>query len=91
MRSISYIPVSGEKEERGETKKPGAARFGNFINYYEFNPPEERLSRLPQVKKLTLHFIDTLYYSNIVCFKIISRSIAFIDNRAITFLGAPFI
>ncbi len=25
-----------------EDKKPGAARFGNFINYYEFNPPENR-------------------------------------------------
>ena len=32
-----------------ETKNPGGARFGNFINYYEFNPPQERLSHLPQV------------------------------------------
>jgi len=31
-----------------ETKNPGGARFGNFINYYEFNPPQERLSHLPQ-------------------------------------------
>ena len=25
---------------------PGAARLGNFINYYQFNPPSERLSLL---------------------------------------------
>ena len=25
---------------------PGAARLGNFINYYQFNPPSERLSHL---------------------------------------------
>lgn len=24
--------------------EPGAAQFGNFINYYEFNPPKNRLS-----------------------------------------------
>ena len=23
--------------------EPGAAHFGNFINYYEFNPPSNRL------------------------------------------------
>lgn len=23
---------------------PGAAQFGNFINYYEFNPPNNRLT-----------------------------------------------
>ncbi|CAL9704950.1 unnamed protein product [Knipowitschia caucasica] len=26
---------------------PGAAPFGNFINYYTFNPPENRLSLIP--------------------------------------------
>eukprot|EP00092_Neocalanus_flemingeri_P024498 GFUD01026566.1.p1 GENE.GFUD01026566.1~~GFUD01026566.1.p1 ORF type:complete len:239 (+),score=107.19 GFUD01026566.1:80-796(+) len=31
----------------GESKNPGAARFGNFINYYQFNPPENRLKFLP--------------------------------------------
>ncbi len=24
--------------------EPGAAQFGNFINYYEFNPPKNRLA-----------------------------------------------
>ena len=33
--------------EVGERVDPGAARYGNFINYYEFNPTEERVSRLP--------------------------------------------
>jgi hypothetical protein len=32
------------RESRGE---PGAARHGNFINYYEFHPVEERLRLLP--------------------------------------------
>ena len=27
---------------------PGAARLGNFINYYEFNPAEKRTSLIPQ-------------------------------------------
>ena len=42
----------GGMEEREEGKErmasePGAARHGNFINYYEFHPPEERLQLLP--------------------------------------------
>ena len=31
-------------EKRGDDFEPGAAHFGNFINYYEFNPPANRLS-----------------------------------------------
>ena len=30
-----------------EKKDPGAAPCGNFINYYTFNPPENRLSLIP--------------------------------------------
>lgn len=30
---------------RGEN--PGAVQFGNFINYYQFNPVENRLKLLP--------------------------------------------
>ena len=26
--------------------EPGGARFGNFINYYEFNPPQQRLGHI---------------------------------------------
>jgi hypothetical protein len=40
--------------EEGEDKKldfvgsnPGAVRHGNFINYYEFHPAQERLQNLP--------------------------------------------
>ncbi|XP_068599029.1 pre-miRNA 5'-monophosphate methyltransferase [Brachionichthys hirsutus] len=31
----------------GDFNDPGAATFGNFINYYTFNPPENRLSLIP--------------------------------------------
>ncbi|XP_018568615.1 probable RNA methyltransferase CG11342 [Anoplophora glabripennis] len=27
---------------------PGAVQFGNFINYYQFHPPEERINLLPK-------------------------------------------
>ncbi|KAK9528696.1 hypothetical protein VZT92_012845 [Zoarces viviparus] len=30
-----------------ELNDPGAAPYGNFINYYTFNPPENRLSLIP--------------------------------------------
>ncbi|XP_010794786.1 pre-miRNA 5'-monophosphate methyltransferase [Notothenia coriiceps] len=30
-----------------EMNDPGAAPYGNFINYYTFNPPENRLSLIP--------------------------------------------
>ncbi|KAM3622420.1 uncharacterized protein V6R79_024852 [Siganus canaliculatus] len=30
-----------------EVNDPGAAPYGNFINYYTFNPPENRLSLIP--------------------------------------------
>ncbi|XP_018602446.1 pre-miRNA 5'-monophosphate methyltransferase [Scleropages formosus] len=29
-------------------REPGAARHGNFINYYTFNPPENRLRLIPR-------------------------------------------
>ena len=35
--------MSGEDSEKFE---PGAARHGNFINYYQFNPPCNRISVL---------------------------------------------
>lgn len=31
-----------------ENEDPGAAPYGNFINYYSFNPPENRLSLIPE-------------------------------------------
>ena len=37
-----------EEREDGKESDPGAARHGNFINYYEFHPPEERLRLLPE-------------------------------------------
>lgn len=26
---------------------PGAVQYGNFINYYKFHPPEERIKLIP--------------------------------------------
>ncbi|XP_061076805.1 pre-miRNA 5'-monophosphate methyltransferase [Conger conger] len=34
-------------EVTDESNDPGAAPFGNFINYYAFNPPENRMSLIP--------------------------------------------
>ncbi|KAK6466784.1 pre-miRNA 5'-monophosphate methyltransferase-like [Huso huso] len=43
--------ATGNVTEEGKTEidsgDPGAALFGNFINYYSFNPPENRLSLIP--------------------------------------------
>jgi hypothetical protein len=37
-----------------EASQPGTARFGNFINYYSFNPPEKRLDLMQQEISLFL-------------------------------------
>lgn len=47
---------------------PGAARYGNFINYYQFNPPDERIKYLPSN---VLHEISKLNHSsNLYCLDI---------------------
>ena len=38
----------GKDYKQEKVSEPGAARHGNFINYYEFHPPEERLKLLPE-------------------------------------------
>lgn len=30
-----------------KNNNPGAVQYGNFINYYEFNPPSNRITLLP--------------------------------------------
>jgi len=42
------------EKKKGSGEDPGGARFGNFINYYQFNPAEERISHLPEdlIRKL---------------------------------------
>ncbi|KAM4583444.1 pre-miRNA 5'-monophosphate methyltransferase [Fundulus diaphanus] len=35
------------KDPDGDVTDPGAAPYGNFMNYYSFNPPENRLSLIP--------------------------------------------
>lgn len=39
-------PVS--KPEKEEKTDPGASRHGNFMNYYQFHPAEERVRQLPR-------------------------------------------
>ena len=38
--------MKGEEEEL--RSQPGAARHGNFINYYQFNPAQNRIVHLPK-------------------------------------------
>ncbi|XP_015255403.1 PREDICTED: pre-miRNA 5'-monophosphate methyltransferase [Cyprinodon variegatus] len=37
-----------DKDPNEDLKDPGAAPYGNFINYYSFNPPENRLKLIPE-------------------------------------------
>ncbi|KAK2861832.1 hypothetical protein Q5P01_001365 [Channa striata] len=41
-----------------EINDPGAAPYGNFINYYSFNPPENRLSLIPATLLRDLGYSD---------------------------------
>ncbi|XP_031157976.1 pre-miRNA 5'-monophosphate methyltransferase [Sander lucioperca] len=41
-----------------EINDPGAAPYGNFINYYTFNPPENRLSLIPATLLQDLGYRD---------------------------------
>ncbi|XP_061544284.1 pre-miRNA 5'-monophosphate methyltransferase [Phycodurus eques] len=40
------------------TNDPGAAPYGNFINYYTFNPPENRLGLIPSTLLRDLGYND---------------------------------
>ncbi|XP_077386967.1 pre-miRNA 5'-monophosphate methyltransferase [Festucalex cinctus] len=46
-------------EGNEDINEPGAALFGNFINYYTFNPPENRLSLIPSTLLLDLGYNDS--------------------------------
>lgn len=39
---------AGECERSDEKTDPGAIRHGNFMNYYQFHPAEERVRQLPR-------------------------------------------
>ncbi|XP_015512565.2 RNA 5'-monophosphate methyltransferase [Neodiprion lecontei] len=45
--SISETETRGYRVTHNKTD-PGACRHGNFINYYQFHPAEERLRQLPR-------------------------------------------
>lgn len=40
--------AGGECERSEEKTDPGAIRHGNFMNYYQFHPAEERVRQLPR-------------------------------------------
>ena len=45
---VAHITMATTSSGAGdEIKDPGAAPYGNFINYSTFNPPENRLSLIP--------------------------------------------
>lgn len=37
-----------DKDNAIDKTDPGASKYGNFINYYQFHPPVERLEQLPR-------------------------------------------
>jgi len=39
---------AGECEKSDKKTDPGAIRHGNFMNYYQFHPAEERVRQLPR-------------------------------------------
>ncbi|XP_014907625.1 pre-miRNA 5'-monophosphate methyltransferase [Poecilia latipinna] len=46
------------KDPDDAVNDPGAAPYGNFINYYSFNPPENRLSLIPATLLQDLGYRD---------------------------------
>ncbi|KAM4613927.1 pre-miRNA 5'-monophosphate methyltransferase [Polymixia lowei] len=48
-----------ESDVFDEIDDPGAAPYGNFINYYTFNPPENRLSLIPATLLQDLGYRDS--------------------------------
>ncbi|KAJ3603256.1 hypothetical protein NHX12_030998 [Muraenolepis orangiensis] len=47
-----------QQENTEDSDDPGAAPYGNFINYYTFNPPENRLALLPETLLQDLGYRD---------------------------------
>lgn len=47
---------------------PGAVQFGNFINYYQFHPPDNRIAMLPQnIWNFTLQKPNKCYVLDVGC------------------------
>ncbi|XP_026204294.1 pre-miRNA 5'-monophosphate methyltransferase isoform X1 [Anabas testudineus] len=53
---MATCSINGDSAD--EINDPGAAPYGNFINYYTFNPPENRLSLIPATLLQDLGFSD---------------------------------
>lgn len=50
-------PEARMENSEKEHVEPGAARFGNFPDYYRFNPADERMKYLAGISKSSLPFI----------------------------------
>ncbi|XP_054473656.1 pre-miRNA 5'-monophosphate methyltransferase [Anoplopoma fimbria] len=55
---VTMATCSKSSEADDEINDPGAAPYGNFINYYTFNPPENRLSLIPSALLRDLGYRD---------------------------------
>ncbi|XP_066582729.1 probable RNA methyltransferase CG11342 [Prorops nasuta] len=53
LSEVSANEASAEAEEK--RTDPGASRHGNFMNYYQFHPAEERVRLLPRGVWRTIH------------------------------------
>ncbi|XP_022617205.1 pre-miRNA 5'-monophosphate methyltransferase [Seriola dumerili] len=53
---MATCSISSDSTE--EINDPGAAPYGNFMNYYTFNPPENRLSLIPSTLLQDLGYSD---------------------------------
>lgn len=56
---VPNTPEESGNDAKDEITDPGAAPYGNFINYYSFNPPENRLSLIPTTLLQDLGYSDT--------------------------------
>lgn len=58
---------------------PGAVRYGNFINYYQFNPASNRLKLLPSNiwSKNQFYGLDLGCNAGVNCYKYIELNLQF--------------
>uniref|UniRef100_A0A3Q2YGQ2 RNA methyltransferase n=1 Tax=Hippocampus comes TaxID=109280 RepID=A0A3Q2YGQ2_HIPCM len=58
LTSHLHTSCVNEDDTNEDINDPGAAPYGNFINYYTFNPPENRLSVIPRTLLKDLGYND---------------------------------
>ena len=72
IRELEVDRMTDQKDQV-EFIEPGAARLGNFNNYYQFNPANERICHIPS-DILKKHYTGTKIYGlDIGCNSGVSR------------------